>query len=68
MYIEIDKAVCTGHARCNEIAPDLVDLDDEGFDIQPTGPVPADRVDAAFAVRLDCPEGAIRLSENEDGE
>ncbi len=66
MRIVIDKSRCTGHARCNWIAPDLVALDYEGSAVPPDGPVPAGRADGAFAVRDNCPENAISLSETEE--
>jgi ferredoxin len=59
--IVIDKSRCTGHARCNWLAPDLIDLDDEGFAVPPGGPVPADRAKDAIEIRDNCPEGAIKL-------
>jgi ferredoxin len=31
MKIKIDKARCTGNARCWAIAPELYPLDDEGY-------------------------------------
>jgi len=65
VLINIDRSRCTGHARCNWIAPDLVALDDEGCAVPPDGPVPAGRTDGALEVRDNCPENAISLSEIE---
>jgi ferredoxin len=61
----IDRDRCSGHARCNWLAPELIALDDEGFAVTPRDSVPANKVSTAEAVRENCPEGAINLVDEE---
>lgn len=67
MRIVVDPNRCSGHARCNWLAPDLIDLDDEGFAVPREGPVPSDKIADAHSVRDNCPESAISLSDEEEG-
>ena len=66
MRVVIDKSRCTGHARCNWLAPDLIDLDDEGFAVGPAGLVSGDRAKVAVEIPDNCPEGAIGLTDIEE--
>jgi ferredoxin len=61
--ISIDAALCQGHGRCYEIAPELVEDDDRsrGFVIRPD--VPAELVQKARAAVNACPERAVSISE-----
>ncbi|MEU6083884.1 ferredoxin [Streptomyces sp. NPDC047108] len=65
MKVSIDFARCEGHGLCEEAAPDLFRLDDEGdllalFDHE--ADLPADRQTAAErAVRV-CPIGALKVA------
>lgn len=63
MEIEFDHDACTGHGRCYSLAPELYEPDDDGYCIDPGGPVPVDLVDAARRGADNCPEEAIRLIE-----
>lgn len=61
MLIRVDTARCTGHARCNDAAPEVYELDDNGYCaiVAVTPPVadePAARRGAAS-----CPEQAIHV-------
>lgn len=59
----IDPAVCTGHGRCYQLAPDVLSCDDEGY-VTPRGePVafPAGQRDLAEEIVGSCPEQAITL-------
>jgi ferredoxin len=61
MKIVINRAVCSGHARCNAAAPELFELNDEGyvasdgFDVRP-----GDEAAARRGARA-CPERAIKV-------
>lgn len=63
MRIVLDRPRCEGHGLCEEAAPDLLHLDDEGDlvidreEIADTGP---DAAAATAAVRV-CPVAALRL-------
>lgn len=62
MKIHVDPTLCQGHNRCTALAPDLFDIDDEGFaSAAGDGTVPADRADAAELAVDNCPELAITL-------
>jgi ferredoxin len=59
--ISIDPSLCQGHGRCYDLAPDLVDADDEGYAalLVPDGRVPADLEDDARLAAANCPESAV---------
>ncbi len=62
MRLRIDSRLCQGHARCAALAPELFDLDENGFGIVRPGcenPSAGDR-QALLAVD-NCPEQAIVL-------
>ena len=60
--IKIEKHNCQGHARCASLAPDLFDLDENGYGVVRLGRevVPEGDLDALLAID-NCPEQAIRL-------
>ena len=61
MIIRIDKARCTGNARCWAVAPELYPLDDEGY-IAVTGfTVPPGQEDLARRGARACPERVIEI-------
>jgi ferredoxin len=62
MRILLDRPRCEGHGLCEEAAPSLLHLDDEGelvLDRDEVGPT--DLAAANAAVRV-CPVAALRLS------
>jgi ferredoxin len=60
--LHVDSALCMGHNRCSALAPDLFDIDDEGYaSAAGDGTVPPDRADAAELAVYNCPEQAITL-------
>jgi len=64
MRIKVDGSKCQGNARCWALAPDLFELDDEGYlgdgviDVPP-----GDEQRAARAARA-CPERALTILED----
>jgi ferredoxin len=62
MRVVIDPGLCQGHARCATLAPDLFDLDENGYGVVRLGRdvVPEGDLDALLAID-NCPEQAIRL-------
>jgi ferredoxin len=62
MKIILDQDKCTGHARCNAIAPDLYELDDNGYCAITELQVPPDREADAQAGAGECPERAITIT------
>ena len=62
MRIELDRPRCEGHGLCEEAAPGLMHLDDDGeLVIDVPTLAPADAAAASAAVRI-CPVAALRLS------
>ena len=62
MRIVYDRAACQGHNRCYLLAPELFDVDDEGYAILLVeGDVPAALEDKARLAADNCPEYAITL-------
>ncbi|MEV6336874.1 ferredoxin [Nocardia vinacea] len=61
MKITIDSSLCSGHARCAAAAPELFELDDDGYALPFAGAVPADLEDAAREGEMACPERAITI-------
>ncbi len=61
MKIELDVPRCEGHGLCEEAAPALMHLDDEGMLILDATEVEGSDLDAAkMAVRV-CPVAALKL-------
>jgi ferredoxin len=58
--IAVDTAKCMGHARCNAVAPDAFDLDDDGYAVVTAEAVnvPLPQLHNAAAC---CPEQAIAV-------
>ena len=64
MKIEFDRDKCQGHNRCYMLAPDLFDVDDEGYAIlRDAGTVPGELERQAQLAADNCPEVAITLVE-----
>jgi ferredoxin len=67
MRVQIDAALCQGHGRCYDLAPDLFGEDEDGYatltDLTAGGQVPPDREDGAQLAADNCPEAAVRLLE-----
>lgn len=61
MRIELDRPRCEGHGLCEEAAPGLMHLDDDGELVIDVAEVdPGDSAAANAAVRI-CPVAALRL-------
>ena len=63
MRIVLDQPRCEGHGLCEEAAPALMHLDDEGdlvIDVEEFAPGSAEETAASAAVRV-CPVAALRL-------
>lgn len=62
MALRIDPDRCQGHARCAALAPELFDLDENGFGIVRPGCENASADDPQALLAVDnCPEQAIVL-------
>jgi ferredoxin len=66
VYLAVDRARCTGHARCHAVAPEVFELDDRGYVALPLRPVVAPQSEEAARRGVDaCPERALRLEVEE---
>ncbi|MGX7680032.1 ferredoxin [Jatrophihabitans sp. DSM 45814] len=63
MLVKVDKAKCSGHARCNAVAPQVYELDDDGYCAIDELTVPAGLEQAARDGAANCPERAISIQE-----
>ncbi|MGO4188784.1 ferredoxin [Pseudarthrobacter sp. TAF60_1] len=63
MRIELDRPRCEGHGLCEEAAPKLMHLDDDGeLVIDVPEVVDGPELDAANAAVRICPVAALRLA------
>jgi ferredoxin len=65
MRVQIDSALCQGHGRCYDLAPDLFGDDEDGYatltERTADGQVPPGSADDAQLAADNCPESAIVL-------
>jgi ferredoxin len=66
MKIVVDRQVCAGHALCAAKAPDVFQLDDEGYCCSDGAVVPPHLHELARLGARHCPEAAIVLVEDGD--
>jgi len=62
MRIELDRPRCEGHGLCEEAAPGLMHLDDDGELIIDAVEVDGEALERARAAVRVCPVAALRLS------
>jgi ferredoxin len=60
--LQVDPIGCRAHGLCAELLPGYVTLDEWGYPILPTGPVPPERLAAARAAVRECPTLALRIA------
>lgn len=59
--LRVDPIACEGHGACAELLPELIHMDDWGFPIIESGPVPSHlRANARRAVAA-CPVLALKM-------
>ena len=65
MRVKIDAALCSGHGRCLKYAPDVFQIDADGFNAQrgEEFDVPDDLSEALARGIKACPERAIAIVE-----
>lgn len=61
MKVTVDTAKCTGHARCNAVAPEVYELDDLGYCNITATEVAPEHESAARDGAAACPERAITV-------
>lgn len=62
MKIELDRPRCEGHGLCEEAAPELMHLDDDGELVIDMPEVEGDAIERAKAAVRICPVAALRLA------
>ncbi|AVD83777.1 MULTISPECIES: ferredoxin [Pseudomonas] len=64
MKVQVDEARCQGHARCVYFAPEVFEIDDEGYAKVKPGfeDVPSELQDSVKKACANCPELAIKIS------
>ncbi|WP_109526647.1 MULTISPECIES: ferredoxin [Nocardia] len=63
MRVALNHALCQGHARCATLAPELFELDDNGYVTTQSHEISADVEDAARLGAKVCPEKVISVQE-----
>lgn len=66
MKVRVDAALCVGHGRCYEIAPEVFADDERGHCVLLREQVPADGEQAVRRAVANCPEQAISVEEAGD--
>jgi ferredoxin len=62
MKVSVDTNRCSGHARCNAVAPEVFTIDDLGYsDIGEGKEVPVGLAEQARLGVTACPERALRI-------
>jgi ferredoxin len=66
MRVQIDAALCQGHGRCYDLAPDVFGEDDDGYAVLlcDGGVVPRELEDDARLAVANCPEEALAVEED----
>lgn len=61
MYVDVDLSTCEGHGLCEQTAPDIYEVDDEGFvHLRVTG-IDTSQEPAAEAGARVCPVAALTI-------
>jgi ferredoxin len=61
--LQVDPIACQAHGLCAELLAGFVTLDEWGYPILPSGPVPPELRAAARAAVRQCPTLALRLND-----
>jgi ferredoxin len=62
LRIEVDETRCDGFGLCQQAAPEVVELDEDGFVSVVLAEVPGELAAKAEAAVRSCPVGALRIS------
>jgi ferredoxin len=63
IIVDVDRDRCQGHGLCNAVAPEIYELDDDGYCIIGEVELPADQLAQARLGAKNCPEMAITVTE-----
>jgi ferredoxin len=62
-YLHVNMIECDGHGMCAELVPELIGLDEWGYPVISSDPVPAHLTKVAKKAVTLCPMLALRLVE-----
>lgn len=62
--VKVNVGGCVGHARCEAVAPEVYELDDNGFNATPCKKVDASLKAQALRGARSCPEQVISVEED----
>jgi ferredoxin len=65
MKITVDVPRCVGHARCAAVAPEVYEVNDDGFNVTAEKDVDASLRAAAIRGMRACPERVIKVDDTE---
>jgi ferredoxin len=60
--VEVDPNICEGHGQCNAVAPEIYDLDDDGYCVIHNSDVAPELESQAEEGALACPVYAITVT------
>ena len=60
-HIEVDPIACAGHGLCAEVFPEWIELDDWGYPIVDSGPIPEELMVHARRAAAACPKLALAI-------
>jgi ferredoxin len=66
MKVIVNRSACVGHARCHHVAPELFELDDDGYIASTSFEVPAGQEALARRGVRACPERVLSIVETND--
>ncbi|GAA4709680.1 ferredoxin [Phytohabitans rumicis] len=61
LRLQVDPIACVAHASCRELLPERITLDEWGYPIISTDPLPPDLVSHARRAVAACPTLALRV-------
>lgn len=61
MRLRLNPIACRAHGLCAELLPELIELDEWGYPLLPSDPVPAGLLATAREAVTACPTLALRL-------
>ena len=68
MKIIVKRPLCSGHARCASVAPELFRLNDDGYIDMDDFEVPPGQEELARRGARACPERALRIAKEDEGQ
>jgi ferredoxin len=66
IVVDVDVDRCQGHGLCSVAAPEIFELDDDGYCVIGKVELPADQLSQARLGAKNCPEMAITVTELEE--